>query len=184
MAFLMEAGRLTSVERATRIVDGARPENSAEHSWHLALFALTLAPHAPEGVSIDRVIRMLILHDLVEIDAGDTPIYAAEADTSAQAIAERAAADRIFGLLPSTQGVAFRTLWDEFEAAETADARFANALDRFQPPNMNLATGGGSWRDYDVSEAAIRARVGANIARGAPELWDWVSGRIAAFFAR
>nr|WP_299816338.1 HD domain-containing protein [uncultured Jannaschia sp.] len=184
MAFLLEAGRLSSVERATRVVDGTRAENSAEHSWHLALFALTLAPHAPDGVSIDRVIRMLLLHDLVEIDAGDTPIYAAKAgDAAAQARAERAAADRIFGLLPASQGALFRALWNEFEAAETPDARFAKALDRFQPPNLNLAAGGGSWRDYDVSEDAIRARIGPEIARGAPDLWTWISRRIAAFFA-
>ena len=184
MAFLMEAGRLSSVTRATRIADGTRFENAAEHSWHLALFALTLAPHAPEGVSIDRVIRMLLLHDLVEIDAGDTPIFAPGAeDTAMQDRAERAAADRIFGLLPASQATAFRALWDEFEAAETPEARFAKALDRFQPPNLNLVTGGGSWRDYGMTEAGIRDRIGPKIARGAPELWDWVSRRIAAFFA-
>lgn len=181
MAFLMEAGRLASITRATRIVDGSRHENSAEHSWHLTLFALTLAPHAPEGVSIDRVLRMLVLHDLVEIDAGDVPIYA---DTTGQAAAETAAADRLFGLLPTAQGAAFRALWDEFEANETADARFARSLDRFQPPNLNLANGGGSWIDYAVTETQVRERVGTWIMHGAPALWDWLSPRIAAFFAR
>lgn len=180
MAFLMEADRLKSVLRATRLADGSRPENSAEHSWHLALFALTLADHAPDDVSIDRVIRMLILHDLVEIDAGDTPIYA---DNGTQAIDERAAADRLFAFLPVSQGAAFRALWDEFEAAQTADARFAKALDRFQPPNLNLANGGGSWADYGVCERDVRTRVGERIERGAPDLWSWLSPRIAAFFA-
>ncbi|MEM7491589.1 MAG: HD domain-containing protein [Pseudomonadota bacterium] len=180
MAFLMEADRLKSVVRATRLTDGTRHENSAEHSWHLTLFALTLAPHAPPGVAIDRVIRMLVLHDLVEIDAGDTPLFAEE---GAQATEEAAAADRIFGLLPVAQAAEFRALWDEFEAAESADARFAKALDRFQPPNLNLANGGGSWVDYAVDEVQFRARVGPKIERGAPSLWHWLSPRIAAFFA-
>lgn len=184
MAFLMEAGRLASVERATRVADGTRRENSAEHSWHLALFALTLAPHAPEGVTIDRVIRMLLLHDLVEIDAGDLPFFAEGAeDTAAQDRAERIAADRIFRLLPSEQAAAFRALWDEFEAAETPDARFAKALDRFQPPNLNLVNGGGSWVEYGVDEARLTERLGPRIARGAPDLWTWLAGRLARFFA-
>ncbi|MCK0166364.1 HD domain-containing protein [Jannaschia sp. S6380] len=180
MAFLLEADRLKSVIRATRLVDGSRAENSAEHSWHLTLFAMVLAPHAPEGVRIDRVVRMLILHDLVEIDAGDAPIFG---KTDAQAEAELAAADRIFALLPKPQAAEFRALWDEFEAAETPDAIFAKALDRFQPPNLNLANGGGSWSDYDVTEAQVRTRVGPGIARGAPDLWSWLSPRIARFFA-
>ena len=181
MAFLLEADRLKSVVRATRLTDGSRHENSAEHSWHLTLFALTLADQAPEGVSIDRVIRMLILHDLVEIDAGDTPIFAAQLGT--QDAEEKAAADRIFGLLPPDQARAFRTLWDEFEAAETPDAIFAKALDRFQPPLLNLAGTGSSWADYAVGEDRVRARVGPPIIRGAPDLWAWISPRIAAFFA-
>ncbi|WP_179379729.1 HD domain-containing protein [Jannaschia marina] len=179
MAFLMEADRLKSVTRATRLTDGSRFENSAEHSWHVALFALTLAPHAPPGVSIDRVIRMLLLHDIVEIDAGDMPVFG---DTSGQEADELAAADRLFGLLPDDQAASFRALWDEFEANESPDARFAKSLDRFQPPNLNLANGGGSWVDYDVTEDMFRARIGPKIARGAPALWAWLSPRIAAFF--
>ncbi|MEM8822784.1 MAG: HD domain-containing protein [Pseudomonadota bacterium] len=181
MAFLMEADRLKSVGRATRLADGSRFENSAEHSWHLTLFALTLAPHAPDGVDTNRVIRMLILHDLVEIYAGDTPIFAEE---GAQMTDEAAAADRIFGLLPAEQAAEFRALWDEFEAAESPDARFAKSLDRFQPPNQNLANGGGSWTDYAVTEDLFRARVGTKIDHGAPALWAWLSPKIAAFFQR
>ncbi|MEM7644440.1 MAG: HD domain-containing protein [Pseudomonadota bacterium] len=181
MAFLMEADRLKSVTRATRLADGSRHENSAEHSWHLTLFALTLAPHAPPGIDRDRVIRMLILHDLVEIDAGDTPLFAEE---GAQATDEAAAADRLFGLLPRDQAAEFRALWDEFEAAETPDARFAKSLDRFQPPNQNLANGGGSWTEYAVTEDQFRARVGPKVETGAPALWAWLSPRIADFFAR
>lgn len=180
MAFLVEADRLKSIVRATKLADGSRRENSAEHSWHLTLFAMTLAPHAPTGVRIDRVVSMLILHDLVEIDAGDAPLFGSAPD---QAAKEIAAADRIFALLPAAQGAEFRALWDEFETDETTDARFAKALDRFQPPNLNLANGGGSWDDYNVDEAQVRARVGTRIDRGAPALWAWLSPRIAAFFA-
>lgn len=185
MAFLLEADRLKSVTRATRLADGSRHENSAEHSWHVALFALTLGGDAPDGVDVDRAIRMLLLHDLVEIDAGDVPVFAAaDADHAATGAAERAAADRLFGLLPAAQGVAFRTLWDEFEAARTPDARFAKALDRFQPPNLNLANGGGSWTDYAVGEDRVRDRIGPAIEGGAPALWAWLAPRITAFFAR
>lgn len=182
LAFLIEADRLKSVMRATRLADASRHENSAEHSWHLTLYALTLADQAPEGVSIDRVIRMLILHDIVEVDAGDTPIFASA--PNAQSADEALAADRLFGLLPDAQAKAFRALWDEFEAAETPDAVFAKALDRFQPPTLNLANGGGSWTDYAVSEERVRARVGPEIERGAPALWAWIAPRITAFFNR
>jgi putative hydrolase of HD superfamily len=182
MAFLMEADRLKGVARATRLTDGSRLENSAEHSWHLALFALVLAPHAPRGVDRDRVIRMILLHDLVEIDAGDAPVFGALDGT--KAAAERAAADRLFAMLPEAQGAELRELWEEFEAAATPDARFAKALDRFQPPNQNLANEGGSWIDYAVDEAAVRARIGPAIRIGAPALWAWLAPRLAAFFSR
>ena len=187
MAFLTEACRLKSVTRATTLCDASRPENSAEHSWHLALYALVLGEHAPEGVSTDRVVRMLLLHDLVEIDAGDVPIFAAsdadaERHAAESASREAAAAERLFGLLPADQGAGLRALWEEFEAAESADARFAKALDRFQPPNQNLASGGGSWHDYDVGPEVIEARVAPAVRRGAPVLWSWIAPRIAAFF--
>ncbi len=125
MAFLAEADRLKSVLRATTLADGSRPENSGEHSWHLALYALVLADQAGAGVSVDRVIRMLLIHDLVEIDVGDVPIHSANgtAHGSAEVLArERAAADRIFGLLPSDLRDDLRALWEEFEAAESPDA--------------------------------------------------------------
>ncbi|MEO0745353.1 MAG: HD domain-containing protein, partial [Pseudomonadota bacterium] len=146
IAFLVEADRLKSVDRATTLADASRVENSAEHSWHLALYALVLADQAGPEVEIDRVIRMLILHDLVEIDAGDAPIFA-DVDAASLAVQEAAAADRIFGLLPDDQRDALRALWDEFEAAQTPSAQFAKALDRFQPPMQNLASGGGSWTE-------------------------------------
>ena len=182
MAFLMEADRLKTVLRATPIADNSRRENSAEHSWHLALFALVLGEHGAD-VSIDRVIRMLLLHDLVEIDAGDVPVYG-EVDSAAIAAREQAAADRLFGLLPADQGAALRALWDEFEASETPDAIFAKSLDRVQPVVQNLASGGGSWIDYEVSYEQLEARVGHKVARGAPALWDWVNARARIWFGR
>lgn len=181
MSFLMEADRLKSVLRATSIADGSRFENSGEHSWHLALFAMVLTEYAESEVQLDRVIRMLLLHDLVEIDAGDVPIFG-ESNGEDIAAKEAAAADRIFGLLPPDQGRDLRELWEEFEEAETADAVFAKSLDRFQPPNQNLSSDGGSWNDYDVSVERIDQRVGSKVRRGAPRLWAWIQPKIQAFF--
>ena len=185
-SFLNEADKLKSVLRATTLVDGSRAENSAEHSWHLALYALVLADQAAPGVSIDRVIRMLLIHDLVEIDVGDVPIHSAhgQAHGSPQTIAAEAiAADRIFGLLPRDLGGDLKALWQEFEAAQTPDAVFAKALDRVQPVMANLMSGGGTWKTYDVTAAQLHDRVGVKIARGAPALWDWVREKTRAYFA-
>lgn len=185
-AFLNEADRLKSVLRATTLCDGSRRENSGEHSWHIALYALVLAEHADRPVNIDRVIRMLLLHDLVEIDVGDTPIHAmggtAHASAATQA-AEQAAAARIFGLLPVDQAADLRALWDEFEAAQSDDAIFAKSLDRVQPVMANLASGGGTWIDYGVTRDQLEDRVGAKVARGAPALWAALRDRIGAWFA-
>lgn len=185
-AFLNEADRLKSVLRATTLCDGSRPENSGEHSWHLALYALTLADQAEPGVDINRVIRMLLLHDLVEIDVGDVPIHSANGAAHAApetVAAEQRAADRIFGLLPPDLRDDFRTLWDEFEAAETPDARFAKSLDRVQPVMANLQSGGGTWITYDVTFDQLQSRVGSKIDRGAPRLWAWVREKVRPFFA-
>ena len=181
IGFLLEADRLKTVLRAQPIADGSRRENSGEHSWHLALFALVLADQAEPGVDIDRVIRMLLLHDLVEIDAGDHPIHGSH-DRAAQEAAEHAAADRIFALLPDDQAGPFRALWDEFEAGETPDARFARALDRVQPPLLNAASGGAAWRAHGVTLDNIDTRVAPAARRGAPALWAYVRNRIAPLF--
>jgi putative hydrolase of HD superfamily len=184
-AFLNEADRLKSVLRATTLVDGSRPENSGEHSWHLALYALVLADQAEPGVDISRVIRMLLIHDLVEIDVGDVPIHSqngsAHASAATQA-AEAKAADRIFGLLPPDLRDSFRALWEEFESAETPDARFAKALDRVQPVMANLKSGGGTWTTYNVTFDQLESRVGVKIAKGAPRLWDWVREKARPWF--
>ncbi|MCB0969615.1 MAG: HD domain-containing protein, partial [Ilumatobacter sp.] len=173
IAFLNEADRLKSVQRATRLLDGSRFENSAEHSWHVCLYALVLAEQAAPGIDIGRVLRMLLIHDIVEIDAGDAPIYG-DIDHAAMADREAAAADRLFGLLPGDQGAGLLALWQEFEAAQTPEARFAKAVDRLPPPIANLENGGGSWVDYDVSFDQLDTRVGAPIRRGAPGVWDWL----------
>lgn len=185
-AFLNEADRLKSILRATTLVDGSRPENSGEHSWHLALYALVLADHAAPGVDINRVIRMLLIHDLVEIDVGDVPIHSANgaAHASEETLAAEAqAADRIFGLLPNDLRDDLRSLWEEFEAAQTPDAIFAKSLDRVQPVMANLMSGGGTWLTYNVTAEQLQTRVGAKIAKGAPRLWDWIKARTLPFFA-
>lgn len=182
IAFLNEADKLKSVTRGTLLCDASRAENSAEHSWHLTLYALVLADQAGEGVDINRVIKMLILHDLVEIDAGDNPIFGSF-DATAMEADEVAAADRIFGLLPNDLRDELRATWEEFEAASSPSAQFAKSLDRFQPPMQNLQSGGGSWTDYNVSEQMIADRVGSKIAIGAPRLWEFARTKIAGFFA-
>lgn len=182
IAFLNEADKLKSTLRATELCDNSRFENSAEHSWHLTLYALVLADQAGPGVEIDRVIKMLILHDLVEIDAGDNPIFG-DFDAVAVNQQEQRAADRIFGLLPNDLRDDLRDTWEEFEAAETLSAKFAKSLDRFQPPMQNLQSGGGSWTNYNVTQDQIAQRVGSKIAIGAPGLWAYAKVRIASFFA-
>ena len=169
IGFLVEADRLKNVLRASRIASNQRPENSAEHSWHLTLFALTLGEWADVPADMGRVVKMLVLHDLVEIDCGDTPLHAPGL-AEGQAERERVAADRVFALLPEDQGREFRALWDEFEAGETPDARFAKALDRFQPVLLNRLTQGGTWGEYDTDAAQVRART-SGIRRGSAALW-------------
>lgn len=182
VAFLNEADKLKSVIRGTTLCDASRYENSAEHSWHLTLYALVLADQAGPEVDINRVLRMLILHDLVEIDAGDNPIFG-DHDPQAMADDEQIAAVRIFGLLPEDLSAELREIWEEFESAETPSAQFAKSLDRFQPPMQNLQSGGGSWVTYNVTQDQFQARVGSKIAVGAPGLWHYASKRVAAWFA-
>ena len=179
--FLMEIDNLKNVLRATPIHDNSRPENSGEHSWHIAMFALILADQATSDVRIDRVIKMLLIHDIVEIDAGDVPIHLVT-DPEAQAIKEQAAADRIFNLLPASQAADLRALWDEFEAARSPDAIFAKAIDRVQPLLLNHINGGGSWIDFDVTLEQIDSRVGQKVIKGAPGLWQHVRAMIAPWF--
>ncbi|SDE16093.1 HD domain-containing protein [Limimaricola pyoseonensis] len=182
LAFLAEADRLKSVLRATTLHDRSRRENSAEHSWHVMLHALVLAEHAARPVDVSRVLTMLLLHDLVEIDAGDNPIHG-DHDPAEQEAKEQAAADRIFGLLPADQRDGLRAIWEEFEAAESDEAVFAKSIDRVQPVLTNLATEGGTWPEYNVTQEQLEARVGTKVSRGAPAIWDGLRDRIAAWFS-
>jgi putative hydrolase of HD superfamily len=169
MTFVAEAGLLKGVLRQTMLTRPARRENSAEHSWHLALMAQVLGDHAPAGTDLGRVTAMLLIHDLVEVDAGDLFVYASAADQARQEAAERAAADRIFGLLPADQGASARALWDEFEERRTPEARFARALDRLQPMLANIQADGGTWREHGITADQVLAKV-TLIEDGSPEL--------------
>jgi putative hydrolase of HD superfamily len=169
VGFVLEADRLKTVLRQSTLTDRSRRENSAEHSWHLALMALVLAEHAPPGTDLGKVMAMLVLHDLVEIDAGDLFQYAAQPQQARQAAAEHAAADRLFPILPPPQAASLRALWDEFEERATAEAKFARALDRLQPMLINMVTEGGTWAAHDVTADQVLARV-ALIEDGSPSL--------------
>ncbi len=176
LRFILEIDRLKGVLRRTYLLDGTRRENSAEHSWHVAVMAAVLAEHANEAVDVGRVVRMLLVHDVVEVDAGDTFVYDRDAARS-KAERERRAADRIFGLLPPDQRAELRALWEEYEAAETADARFAAALDRMMPVLHNIHTEGRAWRENGVTADMVIGR-NSRIAEGSRVLWERVRALI------
>jgi putative hydrolases of HD superfamily len=161
MRFVAEIGSLKGVVRQTVLAGSGlnRSENSAEHSWHLAMMALVLGEHAPPGTDLGRVIGMLLLHDVVEIDAGDLFLYADEDQQARQETAERAAADRIFAILPADQAAPLRRLWDEFNERRTREAKFARALDRLQPMLENLTAGGGTWQRHGVTADQVLTKV-------------------------
>ena len=182
LAFLAELDRLKSVVRQSPLINRSRRENSAEHSWHLAMFALVLAEGAP-GVDALHVVKLLLVHDIVEIDAGDAPIHVAGNDKSALEQAERQAAERIFGLLPPGQGRELLALWREFEEAGTPAARFAKALDRLQPLLLNTLTDGGTWTENGVTEQQVMDRYGPAIEAGSPALWQEASKLVRQHFA-
>lgn len=172
IAFLLEIDGLKSVLRQSHLIDLSRRENDAEHSWHLAMLAVVLGEYATEEVDQAKVIRMLLIHDLVEVYAGDTFLYDTRG-AAEQEERERAAADRLFPQLPDDQAVALRRLWDEFEERRTPDARFARALDRVQPLLLNFYTRGASWRAHRVTKAQVLARRQL-IEDGSPALWEYI----------
>lgn len=157
MEFILEADKIKFIGRQTYLSDGTRKENDAEHSWHLALMALLLKEHSNEPIDVLKAITMVLIHDMVEIDAGDTYAYD-EAGQATKRDREVAAADRIFGLLPEDQGVYLRELWEEFEAYETAEAKYAHMLDNFQPLMLNDATDGRAWAEHDVKKSQVLKR--------------------------
>jgi len=180
--FILEIDALKGVLRRTYLPGADRPENSAEHSWHVAVMAVLLAEHANETVDVARVVRMLLIHDVVEVDAGDTYVY----DTAgAEAKAEREvrAADRVFGLLPEDQGRELRALWEEFEEGRTAEARFATALDRLMPVLHNVHTEGRSWREHGITADRVIAR-NARMSEGSEALWEYARSLIEAAVAK
>ncbi len=173
LRFLMEIDQLKQVLRQSPVLDRSRRENDAEHSWHIAVMALVLAEYAEPEVSPSRAVAMLLVHDLVEIDAGDTFVDD-DVAVATQVERELAAADRLFALLPPDQGRQLRALWDEFEARETPDARFAKAMDRLQPMLVNHHTEGGTWADHGVTADRPRARTEL-IADSAPALGSYAA---------
>jgi putative hydrolase of HD superfamily len=175
--FILELDKLKAVTRKIRLRDVDRYENSAEHSWQIALLAASLTPYAEASVDIDRVIRMLLVHDIGEIDTGDTMVFI-ESGWEERKATELAAVTRIFGLLPEAQGAEFMALWKEFERGESADARFANAADRAMPVLLNLANAGQSWRENGIGYERVVARVAPPIKAGCPALWDYLQSRL------
>ncbi len=170
--FVMEIDKLKTILRQTSLMDNSRRENSAEHSWHLAVMALTLGEYAEAGTDLTRVVKMVLVHDIVEIDAGDTFAYDAQGYTDKEEREQRAAT-RIFGLLPDDQRDELMALWHEFEAIATPESRFANALDRLEPLLGNYANGGGSWQKPGVTLAKIQKRM-EPIANVSSALGDYV----------
>ncbi|MEK8051766.1 HD domain-containing protein [Ideonella sp. DXS22W] len=177
--FILELDRLKGVTRKTKPAGLDRYENSAEHSWQIALMAQSLAHLAAEPVDVGRVVELLLVHDVGEIDTGDTLVYV-EHGWAERKAAERAAVQRIFGLLPEGRGQRFIDAWQEFEDEATPEARYAHAVDRAMPALLNLANHGQSWRENGVSHAKVVARIGPPIAAGCPALWDYMRERLDA----
>jgi putative hydrolase of HD superfamily len=175
--FILEIDKLKTIMRRTYLLNADRAENTAEHSWHLAIMAILLAEHANEPVDVARVIKMVLVHDIVEIDAGDTYFY----DTTAtldKSEREHAAAGRIFGILPADQGKELRELWEEFEVGQSPDARFALALDRFMPQLHNYHTKGRSWAEHGITADRVLER-NESMANGSARLWECAQALLA-----
>jgi putative hydrolase of HD superfamily len=182
LEFILEIDRLKGVLRQSYLIDTDRHENSAEHSWHLAVAAMVLAEHAKEPIDVSKVIRLVLVHDLVEIDAGDTFIYD-EVGNAGKAAREQKAADRLFGLLPREQGQTFMVLWREFEDRKTPEAKFAFALDRLMPILHNVFTQGGSWKEHGIRQEQAIAK-NRPIEDGSPILWQAVESLITQTLAK
>ena len=172
MEFIVEVDKVKNIMRQTYLSDAGRKENDAEHSWHLALMAVLLKEYSNEEVDLSKVVPMVLIHDLVEIDAGDTYAYD-EVGAATKAERETKAADRIFGLLPEDQKKWFRELWEEFEEYQTPEARFAHVLDNCQPLLLNDASGGRSWAEHGVKKSQIYKR-NQYTGEGSRELWEYM----------
>ena len=171
ISFIHEIDKVKYILRKTRLFNSERNENDAEHSWHLAIMALILAEHANESVDILKVIKMLLIHDVVEIDAGDIFLYDTVNNHSNTA-AERMAAERIFGLLPEQQALDLISIWEEFEAGITPEAKFARAMDRLEPLLQNISNNGGTWVEFDVKYEKVLGKKSV-IQQGSETLWSF-----------
>ena len=177
--FILELDRLKGVTRRTKPLGQSRYENSAEHSWQIALLAVSLSHFAETAVDIDRVVAMLLVHDIGEIETGDVMVYVDEGLAERKA-AEHRAVERIFGMLPEGRGARLLELWCEFEEGTSAEARFAHAVDRAMPVLLNLANEGQSWRENGIDYERVRRRVGPPIQAGCPALWAYLEAELAA----
>ena len=182
IAFIKEIDKVKNIFRQTYLADGTRKENDAEHSWHIALMAVLLKEYVSEDVDVAKVMTMVLLHDLVEIDAGDTYAYDSEGAKSKRE-REVKAADRIFGILPEDQGMYFRELWEEFEAYETPDAKYAHLLDNFQPLLLNDASGGRSWNEHGVHKSQIYKR-NEKVQETSEEIWNTIQEVVESHIAK
>lgn len=174
IAFVKEIDKLKYIQRRTKLFHSDRRENDAEHSWHLAMMVVVLAEHANEPVDVLKVLKMVLIHDIVEIDAGDTFLYDTQ-QRHTNTVNERIAAERIFGLLPAEQAAAFIAIWEEFEAGITAEARFARSMDRLEPLLQNTSNGGGTWKEYGVKYATVHRKKSA-IKEGSTAIWSYAEG--------
>lgn len=172
MDFIIEIDRLKNVFRQSLLTDASRRENDTEHSWHLAMMAFVLSEHANESVDVLKVLKMVLIHDIVEIDAGDTYAYD-EKGYEDKYEREDQAAKRIFGILPEDQAVELRALWDEFEARQTNEARFANALDRVHPIILNYLSGGKTWRDHQINRSQVLKK-NSIAGEGSEDIWSYI----------
>lgn len=170
--FLLELDKQKEIRRQTYLADGSRREGDAEHAWHLAVMAFLLADYANEKIDVLKTIKMVLLHDVIEIDAGDTYAYDTEGNKTKR-LREEKAADRIYGMLPEEQKREYRALWEEFEAMETPEAKFANTLDKVQPVLLNHASKGRSWREHEVKKTQILER-NARTHEGSETLWEYI----------
>ncbi|NMA67235.1 MAG: HD domain-containing protein [Clostridiaceae bacterium] len=172
--FICETDKLKNIFRRSKIHDGSRRENDAEHSWHLALMAMLLFEYSKDpDIDLLKVMKMCIIHDIIEIDAGDTFCYDMKANLD-KVEREQKAADRIFSILPEDQSKELRALWEEFDAMQTPEAKFAASLDRVQPVLLNYLNKGGTWQEHGITKEQVINR-NKHIKNGAPELWDFIS---------
>jgi putative hydrolases of HD superfamily len=181
LAFFMEADRLKSVERRNRLADGSRRENTAEHSWHLGVAVMVFAPFAVEPIELGTAVCMALVHDLVEIDAGDTFAYDEGEAAATKDARELAAADRLFGLLPAETGTWMRSLWEDYEAGGSPEARFVMAVDRLAPMLLNLAEGATAWREHGITAERVENRNRAHIEPVLPTAWAHAAALLAGY---